>query len=648
MALPVPNLDDRRFQNLVDDAKRLVQQRCPTWTDHNVSDPGVTLIETFAYMTDLLLYRLNRVPERNYVKFLELIGVKLYPPTAAQADVTFWLAAPQPTNVSIASGTMVATPRGDDGEQPVVFATHSDLEIVATSLARIESVDADGTRRNHTERLGVSGFSAFTASPQPGDTMLVGLSEAAPSCAVLLRLECRIEGVGVDPTHPPLVWEAWTEAGWAPCELERDTTGGFNRNGDVVLHLPAEHVVSLQRQQRAGWLRCRVTEALEGQRAYSSSPRIDGLMAATIGGTTPAQHADLVVDEVVGVSEGVPGQHFELSRKPVVVESDPMTVEVSDGEGWVTWREVESFADSGPDDRVFALDRSFGDLSFPPAVRQPDGTMHRFGAVPPKGTVVRVPRYASGGGRRGNVTAGALSVLKSSIPFVTEVTNRRSATGGVDGEDVAAAKLRGPIVLRTLGRAVTPEDYEQLSREAAPEVARVRCVAAKTPGEAGVARILIVPTIGGERWQFSFGDLLPSMDVLSRVAEYLDKRRTIGARVIVEPPSYQGVTVIAELRPRPGVDAGRLASDATAALYRYLHPTEGGPDGTGWPFGRPVHVGEVYAVLQQVPGVELVSSARLYTADPVTGERGQAVQRVEIEESTLVFSFEHQVKVEGA
>jgi predicted phage baseplate assembly protein len=89
MALPAPNLDDRRFQELVDEAKRMVMQRCPEWTDHNVSDPGVTLIETFAYMTDLLLYRLNRVPDRLYVKFLELIGLRLFPPTAARTDVTF-------------------------------------------------------------------------------------------------------------------------------------------------------------------------------------------------------------------------------------------------------------------------------------------------------------------------------------------------------------------------------------------------------------------------------------------------------------------------------------------------------------------------------------------------------------------------------
>src|ERR671929_192936 len=63
MPLPAPNLDDRRFQDLVDDAKRLVQRRCPEWTDHNVSDPGVTLIEAFATMVDQLLYRLNRAPD---------------------------------------------------------------------------------------------------------------------------------------------------------------------------------------------------------------------------------------------------------------------------------------------------------------------------------------------------------------------------------------------------------------------------------------------------------------------------------------------------------------------------------------------------------------------------------------------------------
>src|SRR3712207_4516910 len=126
MALPAPNLDDRRFQDLVDDAKRLVQQRCPEWTDHNVSDPGVTLIETFAFMVDQLLYRLNRVPDRNYVRFLELIGVQLFPPSAARAAVTFWLSAPQSDTVRVPAGTQVATVRTET-EEAVSFTTVGDL-----------------------------------------------------------------------------------------------------------------------------------------------------------------------------------------------------------------------------------------------------------------------------------------------------------------------------------------------------------------------------------------------------------------------------------------------------------------------------------------------------------------------------------------
>src|SRR5919199_37905 len=122
MALPAPNLDDRRFQDLVDDAKRMVQRHCPEWTDHNVSDPGVTLIETFAFMTDQLLFRLNQVPDRMYVKFLEMIGLRLLPATPAKAPVTFWLSAPAVAGMVIPAGTRVATVRTDFDES-IIFNT---------------------------------------------------------------------------------------------------------------------------------------------------------------------------------------------------------------------------------------------------------------------------------------------------------------------------------------------------------------------------------------------------------------------------------------------------------------------------------------------------------------------------------------------
>src|SRR5438128_12276282 len=104
MPLPVPKLDDRTFQDLVNETKRLIPRYCPEWTDHNISDPGVTLIELFAWMTDLLLYRINRIPDRNYIAFLNLMGVRLQSPRPAVADITFRLSAAQPETVTIPQG----------------------------------------------------------------------------------------------------------------------------------------------------------------------------------------------------------------------------------------------------------------------------------------------------------------------------------------------------------------------------------------------------------------------------------------------------------------------------------------------------------------------------------------------------------------
>jgi len=649
MALPVPNLDDRRFQDLVDDAKRLVQQRCPEWTDHNVSDPGVTLIELFAWMTDQLLYRVNRVPDRNYVKFLELIGIRLFPPSAARGDVTFWLSGPQPQALRIPGGTQAATIR-TEADQAIVFTTLDDLPIVPVSVtAAFTSVDGKKYADRTTEALNARDFLAFESQPKPGDLLLIGLSDPAPSNALRLRFKCTIEGVGVDPTWPPLAWEAWTGADWEACDLDLDTTGGLNRDGDVVVHLPAGHAASVIEKTRAGWVRARVTEAEEGQPFYSSSPNVRGLEAATVGGTAAAVHADVIVDEILGAAEGVAGGRFSVRHRPVVPGDRPMTLGVSDDEaGWQEWAQVPDFADSGPDDRHFVLDAVAGEISFGPAVREQDGTVRQYGGVPPKGARIRVDAYLTGGGREGNLAPRAISVLKSSIAYVSRVENRRPMAGGVDGEDIENAKLRGPISLRTRGRAVTTEDFEHIALEAAPELARVRAVAAGDGVDAGSVRVLVVPAAEADAGRLRFDQLLPSDETLARVAARLDECRVVGTRVLVEPPAYRGITIVARLRARPRVNPTRLQDEAMRAIYGYFHPITGGPEGTGWPFGRPVQVGEVYAVLQGLRGTELVEDVRLFGADPVTGQRGQVTQRLDLEPHALVFSYEHQLLVEGA
>ena len=646
MSLAAPQLDDRRFQDLVDDAKRLVQQHCPEWSDHNVSDPGVTLIELFAWMTDQLLYRLNRVPDLNYVKYLELLGVTLFPPTAAQTDLTFRLSAAREDVLLIPRGTQVSTVRIETDDE-ITFTTDEMLRIMPCRLRALASTDPSGEPRSHRGKLdaGVR-IKCFSKLPEPGDAFLVGLSNPVPSCTVVLRLNCRIEGVGVDPKNPPLVWEAWTGMDWTECEVERDDTQALNEEGDIVLHVPPKHASSAVGDEHAAWLRCRLLEAKEDEPFYSASPEIAGVAAVTIGGTVGASHATIVQSERIGVSEGVPGQRFLLDRRPVVPGRQPRVLEVSRGKGWEDWAEVTSFANSGSASRHFMLDQVAGEIVLGPAVREADGTMRYYGAVPAKGATLRMREYRTGGGSDGNVSQGALTVLRKPLAYVASVANRRHASGGVEGEDVANAKVRGPIVLRTGDRAVTAEDYEQLAHEAAPELARVACIPAENEAGAGTLRVVVVPEVEAINGRVRFEQLGPRPELLERIKRFLDERRVIGVSIAVGPPLYQAITVVAKLRPRPGADAATVQRRALDSLYRYFGPFAGGPDGTGWPFGRAVLSGEIYPLLQDVPGCDVVDGVRLFAANPTTGVRTGPEERIELPPYGLVFGYEHRVLVE--
>ena len=647
MALPTPDLDDRRFQDLVNDAKRMVMRRCPEWTDHNVSDPGVTLIETFAFMTDQLMFRLNRVPDRLYLKFLDLIGLTMVPPVPAEAPVTFWLSSPAAAPLTISAGTQAGTPRTETSES-ITFATTADLAVVPVALSNVLTLEEGGEAFTDCGDELAQGrpFPVFGRKPVPGDAFYLGLSEAAPRCAIRLDFHGRLDGVGVDPTWPPLAWEAYDGQNWVDCEVSTDETGGLNRSGQVTLHLPADHSASVVGGLRGGWLRARVTEAEDGQPAYTMTPVVEALNAATVGGTMTAVHADIIQNETLGTTEGVAGQRFTVSRTPVLSAGVPVELEVSSSAGWEIWSRVDTFADSGPDDRHFTLDGTFGTVAFGPAVRTEDGGIRCHGAVPAAGSVVRVRRYSVGGGARGNVGPGAIRTLKSSIPFVGGVENLRRAQYGADGESLDEAKARGPILLRSRSRAVTVEDFETISAEAAPEIARVRCLPAGTDGvDPGSVKVLVVPTAAADEGKLRLGDLVPSDDTLRRVVDKLDAVRLIGTRVVVEPPMYRGITVVAQLVAKSAHRAEVVQAAASAAVYAFLNPLTGGPDGKGWPFGRTVHAAEVFGVLQKVGGVDVVDDVRLFGANPVTGERGQSANRVELPPDSLVFSYEHQIRV---
>ena len=106
--IPKINLDDRTFDDIFNDALRLIPRYCPEWTNHNTSDPGITLLELFSWMTEMTIYRLNKVPDKTYLSLLELMGLSLVTPQSARAIVQFFPVEGMYKNIEIKQGTQIA------------------------------------------------------------------------------------------------------------------------------------------------------------------------------------------------------------------------------------------------------------------------------------------------------------------------------------------------------------------------------------------------------------------------------------------------------------------------------------------------------------------------------------------------------------
>src|SRR5712671_2817855 len=117
MPLLLPNLDDRRWADLVEEGRALIPVYGPEWTDHNAHDPGITIVELLSWIAEMDIYALNRVTAADRRNFLKLVGVTTRPPLPAQAVLSILLKGTNP--VTLPSGIEFAQPVPDG--DPVRF-----------------------------------------------------------------------------------------------------------------------------------------------------------------------------------------------------------------------------------------------------------------------------------------------------------------------------------------------------------------------------------------------------------------------------------------------------------------------------------------------------------------------------------------------
>lgn len=677
--LPKSNLDDRTYQELVDECILRIPRYCPEWTNHNPSDPGITLIELFAWLTDQMLLRFNQVPRRNYVTFLEMLGLRLQPPVPARTQVTFYLTASLDTLYTIPGGTEVATERTEQDEA-VIFSTDHPLTLGVPRIRHCLSVDVDYNNPETFQDRFANFWNQeadgrwvgreqpiFQLTPQIGNCfyLVFDADEPLDGNVIALNIEGEAAGsTGINPDHPPRRWEAWDGMVWRPILLREsdDGTRGFSfedpnqtqeiagvKSADVVLHLPLNWPATTFASYQGRWLRCRYLQPEDNQSGYSRSPQVVGLSARTLGGTTTGSQCTLIRDELLGESDGTPGQRFQLQSASILprLEGEHLLVMPAVGLPQV-WQEVNDFSESGPQDLHYTLDSVTGEIQFGPLIREPsqiqrqiqqrrqqqmdgqaptpgeveaaENLSSQHGKVPPRGAMLRMAAYRTGGGQRGNVQQGTLQILKSAVPYVARVINHQPAVDGADAETLEEAVIRVPRLLRTRDRAVTPEDFEALTLQSSPAVVRAFCPSNPLlQSEPGVVKILVVPE--ADTHQLGRDGLPPERlrltDTLRReINNFLDDRRLLGIEVNLQEPAYMGVAVQAEVAleaqySHPEAQQ-EIAQTLERKLYQFLNPLVGGFDGQGWPLGAPVYKSDIISLFQQTTGVRYLGAVLLF------------------------------------
>lgn len=669
MSLPQIQLDDRDFQSLVDEARTRIAHTCPAWNEHNVSDPGITLIELFAWMTELLIYRVNRIPEKVQIALLDLVGVKLAPAEVARADLRFRLSAPATARVEIQAGAgEVATVPQAKGT-PVVFRTTEPIVVPPLRLEAMKLV-RQGVAHEVPVQDGVAqpqnlDQPGLWSPSEPSDGIYLGFRDPLTALLVAISVDAdTARGPGIPPQTPPWRWEvSYGQENWSPAAVVSDSSGGFNyASGVVELQLPRTEEAASVAGSELHWLRCRLLEEdKHGSACYTHAPRIRRVKVAAIGTLVGAEHAARAgtprtlaaaqhLDaggELLGYSDGSPGQVLRVRHWPALSLTPDEGLEVLDAKSgrWVAWSVQDSLADSGPGDLHYCFDPTTGEVSLGLAIRERDGWVQR-GKIPERGAAMRL-RYRWGGGLAGNVAEGTLTVLRRPLAGIASVTNPIAGTGGEDAESLAHALQRAPLEVRARSRAVTAQDYEVLALQGSKLVARAHCAA--TGGEAIVG---LLPTVAGPARHVPYTEMVASEDLLEAVALHLDELRLLGTSLRVVPMALRGVTVVAMVHPEDGVEADQLKQSVESALYRYINPYVGGNldgVGEGWEFGRALRVDEVKLVIRAVAGVSEVAFARLYRTDLATRTPdGDPVEdQMEIGPHELIASAQHLIRTES-
>ena len=625
-------LDDLDWQQMVEAIRRRVPAESGgTWTLHSPVDPGITLLELFAYLLEQRLFSLDQVPDALVLAVLRLLGLD-DPKLARAAGTVLRLRGGQPGGdpLVLPEGTVFAR----DPQQQVAFTIAAATTVLPVNDAGIRlwaggrerSADlaaqrpvplfAPGTGPVEARiMLPLSGVPAADTRPAAGSALSLLVRIAAPDECPAAWLPTAVTGV-----QPPadLVWSWYlpdtadpstgTDLPAVDPQSAADGTAGLRRSGVLRLPLPAAWCKGAAGPAPVAYgLRLSTAAA-----TFSVAPTLLQLVPNTV----PAAHQrELRVtgQDVAGQTQAwlrLPGQHLDLPGARGTLLSAKVTI-TRDGveQGWGA---VPDRTASGPADPVFVLDRETGSIRFGDGL---NGAIPVPDADPETGAPLLDVEYTVGGGVVGNggLTGNWTLVADpgGSAPPVATAENVVPAEDGLEPETIVGVRARIGDSLAEVTRAVTAGDYRDLATTT-PGVAVASCYVG--PGEhprypcravPGAVTVRVVPGVADPAGRLADDGydaaLQPDPGVLDAVTRWLAPARLLGTELFVRPPRYRPVALRVDLSGVPADPAGVRAT-VRAALRCYLDPLLGGDGGDGWPFGEPLRPSALLRATQAALG----------------------------------------------
>lgn len=667
MPLPTPILDDRSYQQLRDELVARIPVYAPEWTDFNASDPGVTLVELFSFLGENLLFRFNQIPEATQLAFLRLLDIPLRPAQPARALLALTTKEPGPLDpleqglvaragsiqfellrevhpwpvslrgvakakaetptdadqVAFAARAFAAV-RPAEGAKPVYYVNATlPLDPAAPDAA---VVDFGGAVDGMLWIAVVAEAPGYDVTPMLGKTISIGVvpDEAPPSLED--SPPCPgdpVTAAQAQQATQAVIWQVSTgqQRDGTPVyqrvAVAGETTNGLTRQGVVQLQLPREPDqlgsfvlpdpdrrgtgdfppdLDDDRLQVLFWIRA-------ARRDSASIGRVLWVGANAV----EVEQSVAAVPEFLGTGTAEADQSYRLVNRPVLAGT--LQLEVEEQGDWKPWQEVDSFVAADESDRVFTLDAEAGAVTFGNGVR---------GRAPQIGERIRVLGYRYGGGAAGNVAAKAISKLDAPAPSTVKAGNPLPARGGADSETIAAALDRVPGELRRRDRAVTAGDFQELAL-ATPgaAVGRADCMPRFDPKSKSLEAAGVVSVVVWPREDRRNPDApVPDRMLIREVCAWLDARRLVTTELHVIPPTYRKIAVSVGVQVKAGFGVEAVNRWVELVLRQYLAPLPPyGPDGGGWPLGRPVIAAELEAAALQVEGVEYLLGLQLAQAN---------------------------------